>query len=342
MSEKFGITPVELKAFHNTRCELKDLIGGNDFPKHLNEILIDENWKEVSIELIKSDDDKEVEKIEFEHQARYRCEQNNLILIDGKPSFSAQIKTQYLLSKNKSASNYKLNVQLEDYVTSIQPQNMEEAFDLIKHIELIRDNISFVYHNGKIEKILNFNDLNKKWNIFINETSTSVPFFNELKSKSPEIINDFIENGKKEFSNENIFCDVISKNLFFHLLLDIYNKEKKDEYSFSQMSQIFPEVLLKINVVKTLVCDNENSTTYRLVGNLNKDSVKMNAIKNLYEQLYQPIIKFSFTEFDFIYRITYELEKETNVLLNASVSIKESVKNNYDVITKYELRKVEL
>lgn len=125
-------------------------------------------------------------------------------------------------------------------------------------------------------------------------------------------------------------------------MINVYNDDKNMEYSFNQMSQIFPEIPLKINVLRSIVSDNENSQTFRIVGNLDINSVNLNSIRNLYEKLYQPIIKFSFTEFDFVYRITYEIEKETNILINASVSIKESVKNNYDVITKYELRKVEL
>lgn len=95
-------------------------------------------------------------------------------------------------------------------------------------------------------------------------------------------------------------------------------------------------------MVKSVVSDNPNTQKVRLVGNLDENSFNTNTIKNLYEKLYQPIIEFDFTEFDFVYHITYEIEKETNVLLNASISIKESVKNNYEVITKYELRKVEL
>lgn len=71
---------------------------------------------------------------------------------------------------------------LEDYVTSVQPQNMESAFELIKQIELIRDNIIFKHSNGKINKIVNINDLHNKWNAFIKETSKTIPFYNELKA----------------------------------------------------------------------------------------------------------------------------------------------------------------
>ncbi len=327
----------ELVNFHNKRCSITQQIIGNYLPFHLEYFIL-------SIDSIKN---SVVEKIEkgnniLNQKIRYRCEQNNLILIDGKPSFSAQTKTQYLLSNKKDLGYSLLNVVLEDYVTSIQPQNMESAFELIKQIELIRDNITFKHSKGKIEKIININELHNKWDKFIKETSKTIPFYNDLQNKSPEVINDFIENGRKEFSDENIFCEVISKNLFYHLLINVYNDDKNMEYSFNQMSQIFPEIPLKINVLRSIVSDNENSQTFRIVGNLDINSVNLNSIRNLYEKLYQPIIKFSFTEFDFVYRITYEIEKETNILINASVSIKESVKNNYDVITKYELRKVEL
>ena len=337
IAKEYNITVDELVDFHNKNGGITQQIIGNDLPFHLEFIVLSINsFKNFVIDNIEKGNNL------LSYNNRYRCEQNNLILIDGKPSFSAQTKTQYLLSSKKDLGYSLLNVLLEDYVTSVQPQNMEGAFELIKQIELIRDKITFNHSNGKIDKIVNIDELHDKWNVFINETSATIPFYNELKSKSPEVINDFIENGKKEFSNEDVFCEVISKNLFFHLLVKVYNEDKNKEYTFNQMSQIFPEISLKINVIKSVVSDNENTQKVRFVGNLDESSFNINTIKNLYEKLYQPIIKFSFTEFDFVYRITYEIEKETNVLLNASVSIKESVKNNYEVITKYELRKVEL
>jgi len=58
--------------------------------------------------------------------------------------------------------------------------------------------------------------------------------------------------------------------------------------------------------------------------------------------MYQPLIKFSYTEFDFVFRITYTVENKTGILKNANVSIKEYIKNNYEIITKFDLKEVNL
>lgn len=137
--------------------------------------------------------------------------------------------------------------------------------------------------------------------------------------------------------NKYIRTYSISKGYFGEVLLDFGDKDK-----VSQQSQLFPNINLKINVVKSVVSNDESTTTYRLVGTLDRENLNENEMKNLYEKFYQPIIKFSFTEFDYIYRITYEVDNETGQLLKSTASLKEFVKNNYDVITKFELRKVEL
>ncbi len=337
LANEYETTVEELKAYHNSFSGATSLIVADVLPIHLDYINI--NKKSVVDKEIKSNGSG---SIDFDNKARYRCEQNNLVLVDGNPNFSAQIKSQYLLSHKNNIGFSLIDVVLEDYINAIQPSGMETAFDLIKQIEWIRDHIIFTHSGGKIQKVVNIKELQNKWEKFLSETSNTIPFYRELKSKSPETIKDFIDNGTKEFSNERILGETISKNLFYHSLVNIYNDDSQNEYSFTQQSQLFPNVTLKINVVKSMVSDDENTTTYRLVGTLDRENLDENEIKKLYEEFYQPIIKFSFTEFDYIYRITYEVNNETGQLLKSTASLKEFVKNNYDVITKFELRKVEL
>ncbi|MFY1047411.1 LysM peptidoglycan-binding domain-containing protein [Chryseobacterium sp. GP-SGM7] len=327
----------ELKNYHNSFGGVTNLIVSDVIPIHLDYIMIDK--KSVINKEIKHAEGGE---IDLNNMARYRCEQNNLVLVDGNPNFSGQTKTQYLVSNKKDIGFSLLNVILEDYVNAVQPAGMERAFELIKHIEQIRNNITFSHSEGKIDKVINLNELHEKWKLFLDKTCKTIPFYNELSQKSPETINDFVENGKKEFSNEKVFSEVISKNLFYHTLINAYKSSGNNEYSFAQQSQLFPNIILNINVVKSLVSEDEDTITYRLVGTLDKSKLNIDEIKKLYEELYQPIIKFSFTEFDYIYRITYQIEKNTGQIVKSTTSIKEFVKNNYDVITKFELRRIEL
>jgi len=332
IAEKEGISVKELIDFHNDNCGLTNVILGNTLPIHLRFLFLETG---ISRKI-------EIANVEFQKKARYRCEQNNVIVIDGKPSFSAQTKTQYLFSVKKENSDKVFAVKLEDYVNSIQPEEMESAFNLIKEIELVRENIVFTQNEKReIDRIINLAELSEKWKDFINNKSKEIPFYNEMKIRAPETIEDFIKNGNKEFSNEKELSQVLAKNLFYHILLQA-NVENSDNFMISQQSQLFPNIKLNTDVTKTIVSKDDFTTTYRLAGSLDRNSLNESEIEKLYNEMYQPIIKYSFTEFNFIYRITFTIENITGFLENATVSIKEHVKNNYETITKFELRRIDL
>lgn len=55
---------------------------------------------------------------------------------------------------------------------------MKEAFELIKQIELIRNQIIFTQDNsGKISKIHNLGTLENNWKRFLNKEVKNIPFY---------------------------------------------------------------------------------------------------------------------------------------------------------------------
>lgn len=341
IAEKYNTTSEAIKALNpNMRIVGSFLIGGT-FIAHGQQIKIPIRiLEQVKVERKQGDT---IPEGEFIKQVRYRCNQDNLIIIDGTPNFSCELKTQYLLSTLNNEEQKYLNVKLEDYITSIQPQGMQEAFELIKQIELIRNQIIFTQDNlGKISKIHNLGTLENNWKRFLNKEVKNIPFFQELEKRSPDTIQDFIKNGNKEFSSNGELAEVLDKNLFYHILLKANLQDNLKEYILNQQSQIFPNIKLQIKVVKSIASEDDLSTTYRVVGTLNKEKLNEKELQKLYIEMYQPLIKFSYTEFDYIYRITYVIENKTGLLINASASLSEQVKNNYETITKFELKKIEL
>ncbi|WP_294208595.1 LysM domain-containing protein [uncultured Chryseobacterium sp.] len=332
IAEKYEITVKNLVDSHNQNCGLTNLIIGDNIPIHLKYIFLE----------IDPSRHFRISNIDFTKRVRYRCELNNVITIDGKPNFSAQTKTEYLLSSKKQNDDILFMLRLEDYVNSIQPQEMEAAFHLIREIEMIRDNVVYTQNeDGEINNIINKDELSKKWQEFILHKAAEVPFYNEMKARDPDTIRDFIENGNKEFSDSKELSKVLAKNMLYHILLKS-NMKNGDQFSILQQSQLFPNILLKINVSRTIVSDQANTVTYRLTGTLDENQLDQDKIMRLYEEMYQPIIKYSFTKFNYIYRITYTVEKASKLLTDATASIKEQVKNNYESITKFELRSVEI
>ena len=340
IAEKYNTTPEAIKAL-NPQAKFIKLPFSSTVVGHGQQIKIPVKTKEqVKVELKQGDT---IPKREFIKQARYRCNQDNLITIDGTPNFSCELKTQYLFSTLDSEEQKYLNVTLEDYITSIQPQGMKEAFELIKQIELIRKQIIFTQDNsGKISKIHNLGTLENNWKRFLNKEVKNIPFYQELEKRSPDAIKDFIRNGNKEFSCNKELIGVLDKNLFYHILLKANLQDDLKEFTLNQQSQLFPNTKLQTKVVKSIATEDNLTTTYRLIGTLNRDNLDEKELQRLYTEMYQPLIKFSYTEFDYIYRITYVIENKTGLLLNASASLSEQIKNNYETITKFELKKIEL
>ncbi|WP_128330558.1 LysM domain-containing protein [Apibacter sp. HY039] len=340
IADKYNTTPEAIKALNPHMKTFGGFIGGT-FVSYGQKIKIPIKIQEqVNVERKQGDT---IPEGEFIKQARYRCRQDNLITIDGTPNFSCELKTQYLFSTLDKEEQKYLNVTLEDYITSIQPQGMQEAFELIKQIELIRNQIIFTQDNtGIISKIHNLGTLENNWKRFLNKEVKNIPFFQELEKRSSDTIKDFIKNGNKEFSSNRELAEVLDKNLFYHILLKANLEDDLKEYTLNQQSQIFPNIKLQTQIVKSIATEDDLTTTYRLVGTLNKENLDEKELLRLYTEMYQPLIKFSYTEFDYIYRITYVIENKTGLLINASASLSEQIKNNYEIITKFELKMIEL
>lgn len=120
------------------------------------------------------------------------------------------------------------------------------------------------------------------------------------------------------------------------------NLENDQAITITQQSQIFPNIKLDIAIVKTRVSNDGTFATYRLVGTLNENCFNVSDLFKLYDEIYKPIIKYSFTTFNMIYRINYTIDTKTGLLMNANASIKEQVKNNYESVSKFNLRRIEL
>ena len=148
--------------------------------------------------------------------------------------------------------------------------------------------------------------------------------------------------GNIEFSNESKFKEVLYKNLFYHIFLKANRGEKIENYTFSQVSQLFPNQEITVKVNKTIVFEDENTIVFRLVGNLQKDKISVEELKKQYDEIYKPMLKYSFTDYDYIYRITYTLDKNTGILLDGKVLLDEKIKNNFECITQFDIKQVEL
>lgn len=222
---------------------------------------------------------------------------------------------------------------------------MKDCFDSIREIELLRTGIILSFRKEKQQwEIENIDELHNRWTCFLDKEMGRIPFFEELKNRNAEAVSDFITKGNREFSDPIEFLDVLDKNYFYHLLF--ISKQNDNDRNNSHIvfhSQIFPDVKCPIIVsAKKENSDKEKKTKIILTGELDRTSIDEEKLRKLYAEIYQPLIQYSFSEYNFIYTVECKLDNTTGLICNAHVYTEEMVKNNYQIISQFELRRVDL
>ncbi|MGI9652050.1 LysM peptidoglycan-binding domain-containing protein [Chryseobacterium sp. RLHN22] len=337
ISEKFKVDVENLKSFHNSRSGMSNLIVSDELPLHLDSIFINQNIFEKEII-----ENKNFEKTMLKNLARYRCEQLNISRINNEIiTLSANTYSEFLVSYLDHTRI--LGFDMTDFTFSVDPVVYEKGVLFAQKLEKLKLPITFnVTEEGLSGEILNFDEIGKRWIKFRDFDLKNEEIYQQLLSQAPKQAEDIIATGDKEFLEKNNFSKMLDKNLFFHVFLRAYAGESLQNYEITQFSQLFPNINLKTDVVKSKVSEDSEFVTYRLVGTLDKKNLSEEQLKNMYDTIYKSTIKYNYTEFDFIYRITYTIEKKTNLLQQGKASIAEKIKNNFEVITEYNIKKVEV
>lgn len=274
--------------------------------------------------------------------ARYRCKQTNVTKALDQTTFVAHISTQYLVAQSPDRKNV-FKFQLEDYIPQIHPEGLQASFDLVTPIEYIRNHAQLeISEDGGIHSVLNLLQLNQQWHTFKENQLPKIQFFQQLQSANPVASQDFVQKANKEFSDETTCIRLFDKNLFFHIFLRSLVGIHLKDFQITEFSQLFPHFPLTTKVQKTIVSENSETTTLRLVGVLELSPADYEKVKALYDEIYLPILKFSFSSFDQIYRITYTIDTKTGILLDARATLSERIKNNFETTTQFELQRIEL
>lgn len=220
---------------------------------------------------------------------------------------------------------------------------MESAFELVAPVEYLKNNVQFSQNTkANFEKILNLQQIENGWFDFRDHQLSDIQFFINLNNQSEKSAKNFINTANKEFSDDLIFKENLDKNLFYHILLKANVGVALEDFTINQFSQIFPSLKLVTKVKKTIVSEDTNTIVIRLVGELEKGNLKKENIEKKYDEIYKPLLKFKVTEFTYIYRTTYTLDKKTGLLINGKTAISEKIKNNFECITRFEINQVEL
>lgn len=310
--------------------------------RRLSFLLEDENVPKD----VKVDDDAFFNPVKESNKIRYRCEQTNSTHTDKSIIFHANIKKEYLVEFLKKDTSMIFNSTLEDYVYNSEPKHFEVAMDAFKDLEYSKENISLRLNDkGKVNRILNLGDLSDSWLNFKTKVLPETDFFQELKRVNREAANDIIENGDIEFKNEKNLIKTLDKNVFYNMLLDnylidLYREPKINTVKF--ISQIFQKIKVKLEISETTIKEDEDFIYRRKVGTLLRDDLDKEEMIRQYDLFYKPMIQYNFTEYDYIFRQSYCVNKKTGYIVEGKAVFSEQIKNNYEFTTEFNLKQVKV
>ncbi|KQT16981.1 hypothetical protein ASG31_11485 [Chryseobacterium sp. Leaf404] len=323
----------ELVNFHNLYCGTTNFILGDKFPIHLQFVLLQRRTEKDEIELLA--------KTEYQKKARYRCEQFNTTRVEDRITFHCNTKKEYEFEKDSAKAEAR--VKLKEYLYKINPENLSPAIEAVKELEFDKENVVLSLNkNNTIKEVINFEEIKKKWNSFKPKLSSS-KFYSQIEKINSKAAEDILKGGQLEFESESNLRKTYDKQLLFHVLFNDYDAHKKREKSavLKFISQIFVNIPLEIELQHSVIREDDYFVEYRTVGTLLREKIDNRVLEEQYNKFYRPIIEYSFSEYNYEYRIRRMVDKKTGFIINATAFMKEEVKNNYQFVTQFDLKKIE-
>ncbi|WP_268223192.1 hypothetical protein [Sinomicrobium oceani] len=271
--------------------------------------------------------------------ARYRCRQTNVTRIGGVPTFNSEIRKEYIV--NYIPEKNSAHCQLQDYVFQADPKAFELPLEEMKPLEYSKENVSFeISDTGTISSIQNFRELQERWSAF-RKKFTNTFFYQDIKKVNEKAADDILKTGDKEFSTIAELLRSYEKNMFYHILFKDYRPSNKSD-SLTFMSQIFNDQKLNIPIVNSKASDKDGILIYRSVGSPDLKKMNKDEMIRQYDRIYKPVIKYNFTEYNYEYRIRRYVNKKDGIITSAKAVMIERIKNNYELISQFDLKQVAL
>ncbi|QNN40660.1 hypothetical protein [Pedobacter roseus] len=275
---------------------------------------------------------------------KYRCEQTVATKFNSVITNHATTKREFHVKNKIDNGNLVVEVLLFDNIIQINPSNLSEAMDLFSSLDLIKCNITVQVDNetGKINKILNYNEVLKNWESFKNNIKERYSF---LRSSNAEIeLQKFIYLAEAQFKDEKLLIDDIQTKLFFDLFFDRYLvnlSEVYKDYTLNYNSQLFEDVSVPLHVSSEIVFEKPEFVEIKKQSKIDLKEIDISSIKKQYDQKFQPIVGYKFSSYDFQYQVRQVINTDLSLIEETDVFLAEEVKNNVEVVVDYKLRRIE-
>lgn len=277
-------------------------------------------------------------------KAKYRCQQVNVTRLEGQFLTSTEQKFQFAVGLD--FNNSKDDIKLEEHYFQTMPPTFSKVFDFVTLMEKIRNNVELKYDdNGKVAFILNKQQQLDMWNQLKSSPAIQNEFIKALQEKNPQAYKNMILCGDKQFSLDytndvNEYQATLFYAIMFnkHLFWDKCQLDHSETQMFA--SALFEQVYFPLTLEYKAKGIKNNQVRIIVSGHciLSKD-IQQN-VEKLYRVNFQPIIKYSFTEYNVDYQLNYNFNKETHLVNEARLIVKEAVEYNVEHICEYKLHKI--
>lgn len=274
------------------------------------------------------------------NSTRYRCEQTNIIKLNGVINAHSTVKAEYLLSFPFENQNKIAEVKLEDSIYNFFTKGTEELVGFLSSSDRIKSRMLYELDSrGKIKNISNFLELRDLWKKYRNNISDN-SFVKKLDQDAKKRI---VESGDIEFYSPKILLKNANTNLFNQIILNQYlvcNYSDFQNEILKTRSHFFPDIEFDVNCEVNIYSESDNRITFQEIGL--PTYVNISDMIALYEKFYKEQLQYRFTDYSYKIRMDYTIDKTDNRIMTASVSINEAVKNNMESQVLFHLKRVEL
>ncbi len=284
----------------------------------------------------------------FDTTVKYRCEQKVLNRIDGVVTSHSDTRRELLLSYNSKLQNNRFKGEVTESSVRIDPANMMPALELLDKIDVIKSKADVLIdpQTGRISKVMNFDEIKKNWEEYRSEmlyTINSTLGTGSNENKQVEQFTDLID---KQFSDETAFRDELSTKLFYDIFFDKYLTGQKPENGKHEQkfySLLFDQTPIKAMLTQKVSTDEESGlrkiSCYISADDQRTKLVNDFSIMRIYKERYQPLVKYSFTQYN--YEFSHDiLLSDDGLPEEIRVNIIEEVQNNIEILVTYRIHRL--
>lgn len=333
IAKKNKLSIEEMLDFHNQNSGMMQQFFAEPIPVHISEIRIPLEKKEEIIEKNLKDPDL---------IARYRCEQTVVMKLNGIIHSHADTKREFEVKKYLKDGIQYVSVKLVENIVEAYQKQLELAINLVSEIDKIKCDVTVSLNkDGKIAKIINFEEIQKRWKEKKIILEKDFSFMRDKKAQKD--IQDFLDINDKQFSNQKNIINDLNTKLFFDVFFDKYltSDNYLDNFSKTLHSQLFDGYGVQLDFIQNILAEDKDHVELRKVSTMDKSKIDNTFLNNQYEFKFKPIVKYQFSEYNFSVREHCTLNTTDRWIDKSDITIIEDVKNNVQVLIDYKLKKIE-